>query len=144
MASSKLTDKQIKQDKTDSIMNTIAERCSYYRANPQRFCEEFLNIKLKVFQKILIWAMMKYDAFYFIAARGLGKTYLVALFSVIRCILYPGTKIVAASYTFKQGKEIILKITDDFMQKSPLLRNEISRVSTGQNDCFVYFKNGSS
>lgn len=143
MASSKLTDKQIKQDKTDSIMNTIAERCSYYRANPQRFCEEFLNIKLKVFQKILIWAMMKYDAFYFIAARGLGKTYLVALFSVIRCILYPGTKIVAASYTFKQGKEIILKITDDFMQKSPLLRNEISRVSTGQNDCFVYFKNGS-
>lgn len=29
------------------------------------------------------------------------------------------------------------------MQKSPLLRNEILKVSTGQNDCFVYFKNGS-
>ena len=124
-------------------MNIVAERCSYYRANPQRFVEEFLGIKLKLFQKILIWAMMVYDAFYFVAARGIGKTYLVALFSVVRCILYPGTKIVCCSYTFKQGKEIILKITDDFMQKSALLRNEVSKTSTGQNDCFVYFKNGS-
>lgn len=138
-----LSDKEIQQDKTETIMNVVAERCSYYRANPQRFVEEFLGIKLKLFQKILIWAMMVYDAFYFIAARGIGKTYLVALFSVVRCILYPGTKIVCCSYTFKQGKEIILKITDDFMQKSALLRNEISKTSTGQNDCFVYFKNGS-
>lgn len=71
------------------------------------------------------------------------KTYLVALFGVCRCILYPGTKLVACSYTFKQGKEIILKVTDDFMQKSSLLRNEISKVSVGQNDCCIYFKNGS-
>jgi len=71
------------------------------------------------------------------------KTYLVALFAVCRAILYPGSKIVACSYTYKQGREIILKITDDFMQKSPLLRTEISRWSTGQNECYVYFKNGS-
>ena len=58
----KLTDQEILQDKTNQIMNTVAERCAYYRANPQRFCEEFLNIKLKLFQKILIWAMMHYDA----------------------------------------------------------------------------------
>lgn len=143
MARNNKTDAEIRQDKTERIMNIIDERCGYYRANPQRFCEEFLSIHLKLFQKILIWAMMHYDAFYFIASRGLGKTYLVALFAVCRCILYPGSKIVCCSYTFKQGKEIILKITDDFMQKSALLRNEISRVSTGQNDCFVYFKNGS-
>ena len=143
MARNKRTDREIQQDKTETIMNIVAERCSYYRANPQRFVEEFLGIKLKLFQKILIWAMMVYDAFYFVAARGIGKTYLVALFSVVRCILYPGTKIVCCSYTFKQGKEIILKITDDFMQKSALLRNEVSKTSTGQNDCFVYFKNGS-
>ena len=143
MAKNKRTDKEIQQDKTEAIMNIIAERCSYYRANPQRFVEEFLGIKLKLFQKILIWAMMMYDAFYFVAARSIGKTYLVALFSVVRSILYPGTKIVCCSYTFKQGKEIVLKITDDFMLKSALLRNEISKTSVGQNDCIVYFKNGS-
>lgn len=139
----KLTDKQIKEDQTNRIMNIIAERCSYYRANPQRFVSEFLGIKLRLFQKIIIWAMMHCDAFYFIAARSIGKTYLVALFSCVRAILYPGSKIVCCSYTFKQGKEVILKITDDFMQKSPLLRNEIEKVSTGMNDCSIYFKNGS-
>lgn len=139
-----LTDKQISESKTNSTMRTIAKRCSYYRSNPSRFVEDFIpGLSLKWFQKILLWAMMNYDAFYFIAARGLGKTYLVALFAVCRCILYPGSKIVACSYTFKQGKEVVLKITDDFMQKSPLLRNEISKTSTGQNDCAVYFKNGS-
>lgn len=66
------TDEEIRQNKTDRIMKIIAQRCSYYRANPQRFCEEFLNVYLKLFQKILIWAMMTYDAFYFIASRGLG------------------------------------------------------------------------
>lgn len=72
MASSNKTDKEIQKDKTEQIMNVVAERCGYYRANPQRFCEEFLNIKLKLFQKILIWVMMVYDAFYFVAARGIG------------------------------------------------------------------------
>lgn len=143
MSTRRKSDTQIEQDKTLRIMAIIAERASFYRANPHRFCQDYLNVNLKLFQKILIWAMMHNDVFYFIASRGLGKTYLVGLFAVCRAILYPGSKIVACSYTYKQGREIILKITDDFMQKSALLRTEISRWSTGQNDCFVYFKNGS-
>ena len=139
-----LTDKEINENKTNKIMLTIAKRCAYYRANPSRFVEDFIpNLRLRWFQKILLWAMANHDAFYFVAARSLGKTYLVALFAVYRCILYPGTKIVTTSYTFKQGKEVVLKITDDFMHKSPLIRNEVSKTSVSQNDCAVYFKNGS-
>lgn len=132
-----------KVSKSQKTMDVIAWRAGYYRENPQRFVKDFLNIRLRLFQKILIYAMMKYDYFFFVASRGLGKTYLVALFACIRCILYPGTKIVAMAPTFKQGKEIILKITDDFMHSSKLLRNEILRTSTGLNDCGVWFKNGS-
>lgn len=140
----KLSDAEIKQDKTNSIMTTIAKRCAYYRANPHRFAEDFIpGLKLKPFQKILLWAMFNNDNFYYVASRGQGKTYLVALFCLIRCILFPRTKIKVASYTFKQSKEVVLKITDDFMQKSPLIRNEILKVSTGQNDCYIYFKNHS-
>ena len=139
----KMTDKEIKQSKADRMMYAVIRRASYYRANPHRFVEELLGIHLKLFQKILIYAMMTYDYFYFIAARGLGKTYLVALYACVRCILYPGTKIVAFSATFKQGKEIILKITDDFMMHSSFLCNEIKKTSTGLNDCGVWFKNGS-
>lgn len=139
----KLTDSQIIKNRTNTIMNLIAFRCSFYRANPHRFVKDFLGIELKLFQKILIYAMNFSDAFYFVAARSIGKTFLVALYAVIRCILYPGTKIVACSFTFKQGKEILSKITDDFMHKSSLLRNEISNVSTLRDNCGIIFKNGS-
>lgn len=139
----KLTEKEIQQGKADRMMATVIKRASYYRANPQRFVADLLNIHLKTFQKILIYAMMKYDYFYFIAARGLGKTYLVSLFAVVRCILYPNTKIITFSATFKQGKEVVLKITDDFMVHSFFLCNEVKRTSTGLNDCGVWFKNGS-
>lgn len=147
MGTKRLTDQQIKEDKTNRIMNTVAERASYYRENPHRFCGDYLfpdtpNF-LKTFQKILIWAMIHSDSFCFIACRGIGKTFLVALFSVIKCILYPGTKIVVSSATFKQSKELVGKITDDFMHRSAMLRSEIERTSTGQNDCGVWFKNGS-
>lgn len=139
----KLTEKEIQQGKAGRMMATVIKRASYYRANPQRFVADLLNIHLKTFQKILIYAMMKYDYFYFIAARGLGKTYLVSLFAVVRCILYPNTKIITFSATFKQGKEVVLKITDDFMVHSSFLCNEVKRTSTGLNDCGVWFKNGS-
>lgn len=139
----KKTDQQIKQDRTDKIMNIVAERAAYYRANPHRFAEEYLGVKLKLFQKILLYAMMVYDNFYFVAARGLGKTFLVALFAVCRCILFPGTRIVTCSATYKQGKEVVLKIIDIFMKNSSLLQSEIEKWSVGQNDCYVEFKNKS-
>lgn len=141
------TDSQIMQDRTDRIMNLVDERCGYYRSSPHRFVQDYLfpdnpNF-LKTFQKILLWAMMHSDSLCFVACRGLGKTFLVALFCVVKCILYPREKIVVSSPTFKQSKELIGKITDDFMHRSSLLRSEIDRVSTGQNDCGIWFKNGS-
>lgn len=139
-----LSDKEITENKTNSIMNTIAKRAGYYRANVNRFVEDYLQIHyLKLFQKILLHAMFTHNLFLFIACRGIGKTYLIALFCVCKSILYPGTKVVVSSYTFKQSKEVISKITDDFMHHSPLLCSEIKRWSTGQNDAGVWFFNGS-
>lgn len=138
-----LSNQQIQQNKTDAILNGVDAWCSYWRANPHRFAEEFLGLKLKLFQKILLYAMMVYDNFYFVAARGIGKTFLVAIFAVCRGILYPGSLMVACSCTFKQGKEIALKIVDLLMPKSPLLRNEISEYCIARDECAIYFKNGS-
>lgn len=139
-----LTDAQIEQDKTNSIMNTIAERAGYYRHNLDKFCYDYLGItNLKWFQKILLWMMNEYDNFLGIACRGLGKTYICALFAVCRCILWPGEICLVVSATYKQARNMIQKVTEDFMLKSPLLRNEILKWSTGQNECYIQFKNGS-
>lgn len=140
----KKSDRQLQEDKTTKIMNIIAWRAAYYRANPQRFAADYLNLKLKWFQKILLWCMMHFDNFYYVAARSQGKTFLVAIFCVIRCLLFPKTKIKVASATFKQAKLVVKKITDDLMHESPLLCAEIKKWSTGDNNCLIDFKCGSS
>ena len=134
---------EIKEDKYRRIMRAVAKKASYYRANPQRFVKEILNINLKLFQKILIWAMMHYNYFLFIAARGLGKTYLTAMFCVVRCVLYPGSKIVITSGSYKQAKEVLSKIQDEIMPKSAILRTMISECKIGQNEAIIRFRGGS-
>ncbi len=139
----KKTIKQVAQEKEQKTMETVARKAGYYRANPQRFVAECLGITLKLFQKILIFAMMHYNYFMFIAARGAGKTWLTALFCVVRCILYPGTKIVVVSGTLKQANGVLLKIQDELMRHSEFLRNEIEKCNIGQNEAIIMFKNGS-
>ena len=87
--------------------------------------------------------MMQYNYFMFIAARGMSKTWLTALFCVVRCILYPGSKIVVCSGTLKQANEVLLKIQDELMKHSPILCSEIDKCNIGQNNAIITFKNGS-
>ncbi len=75
----------------------------YYRANPHRFVHDFLHVDLKIFQQILVFMMNISIVFVFIATRGIGKTYLSAIFCVVRCVLYPGTKICIVSGTRGQA-----------------------------------------
>lgn len=139
----KLTEQEVVQGKAQKIMDTVAERTSYYRENPHRFCEDYLNIKLKLFQKILICMMNFNNYFMFLACRGLGKTFLTAIFCVVRCILYPGTRICVASGRRRQAIEVIEKITTILMPMSSNLRSEIKEYSTSQADAYVEFFNGS-
>ena len=143
MADKKKSVQELAQDKERKIMEIIAWKAGYYRSNPQRFVEEVLGIHLKLFQKILIWAMMHYYYFMFIAARGMSKTWLTSLFCVVRCILYPGSKIVVCAGTLKQANGVLLKIQDELMKHSTFLCSEIEKCNIGQNDATIMFKNGS-
>lgn len=134
---------EIAQEKDSKLMEIVAWRASYYRANPHRFVSEVLGIQLKLFQKILLYIMMHYNYAMYLASRGQGKTWLTALFCVVRCILYPGTKIIVSSGTLKQANEVLLKIQDDFMRQSPILRSEIEKCNIGQNDATIMFRNDS-
>lgn len=141
------SEKEIANEKSARIMDGIGAWASFYRYNPQRFVKDYLGINLKLFQKFLIYAMMHNTHFMFWAARSIGKTWLSALFCVVRCILYPQTKICVASATRSQGNEVLSKIEDDFMknygQGSENLCREISYHSVGQNKAVIEFKNGS-
>ena len=83
---------------------------AFYRANPHRFARDYLHLELHLFQKIMIVMMFICTNVCFIGSRGIGKTFLSAVFCVIRCILYPGTKICIVSGTRGQGIQVLEKI----------------------------------
>ena len=87
MNTNKKSDAQILEDKTQHLMNLIAERCAYYRANPSRFIEDFIpGLKLKFFQKILLWLLAHNTLGYVVASRGLGKTYVLGIYAVYKAV----------------------------------------------------------
>ena len=121
----------------------LMRRVAMWRRNPQIMAEEYLGIKLFLYQKILIYLMNLFPEFMYIAARGQGKSYLIAVYAVIRCILYPGTNIVIASGTKGQARLIITEKITMLYNNSAILRAEIKDLSTSFNDPKVEFRNGS-
>ncbi len=134
-----------KYTKSEKLMNGVAKWCSFYKCNPQRFCKDYLNIVLKPFQAILLYMMFHYTYIMYIAARSQGKTWLVAVFCICKCILQPGLKIVVASGSMSQGMKIVTEKIPEIMMNSPNLKREIAKISTSMNtdDPNVMFKNGS-
>ncbi|WP_431785797.1 terminase large subunit domain-containing protein [Paenibacillus lactis] len=128
--------------KSDRLMEGIGIWASFYRANPHRFVKEYLSINLKLFQMILIVMMNFSHYFMYLASRGQGKTWITAIYCVVRSILWPETKIIIASGTKGQAREVIEKI-DDLRKSSNNLAREISDLSTSANDPKVEFHNGS-
>ena len=119
---------------------------SYYRENIDVFVEEYLQFTfLKWFQLSLLAMMNQSRVFLWIASRGMGKSFLIAIFAVVRCILYPGTKVVITSGQRSQSINVLEKIQTELMRDSPNLRNEIDMKETrfsGQ-DAKIMFKNTS-
>ena len=72
------------------VIEGAAEWGAFFRKNPECFAEQYLHLRLRMFQKILLVMMFWSTTFVFIAARGLGKSFLSAVYCVTRCILYPG------------------------------------------------------
>lgn len=126
-------------------LDGVAAWASYYRSNPHRFAKDFLHIELHIFQKILLMMMNHSNLFVFIACRGIGKSFISAVYCCIRCILYPGTKVCIASGTVGQSLNVLEKIMTELKPNSPELAYEIDDRETrltGTNPK-ISFKNGS-
>lgn len=129
----------------ERALNGAAYWGAYYRYNPDKFANDYLHLKLKKFQKILLVMMFWSTTFVLIACRGLGKTFISAVYCVIRCVLYPGTKICIASGTRGQAINVLEKIILELKPLSPELRTEINEKESKINgtDAKIVFFNTS-
>lgn len=133
------------QSRRERVIEGMAVWGSYYRENIDEFVVKYLTLDfLKWFQLALLVMMNKSRTFLWIAARGMGKSFLIGIFCVVRCILYPGTQVVITSGTRGQSLNVFERI-QSLLPASPNLRNEIDFEKTkftGQ-DAKIVFKNSS-
>ena len=129
----------------ETIWNNAVRDAAFYRRNPHLFARDYLHLDLRLFQRILLILMNYYFIFMFVAARGIGKTFLTAIFCVIRCILWPGTKIIIASGTKGQAVQVLEKVQLELEPRSPELKMEIDQKKSKVNntEAIIVFKNGS-
>lgn len=132
-------------ERQKQLLNGVELWASYYRSNINRFVYDFLHVDLHLFQAVLLVMMNIATTFVLIACRGIGKSFIAAIFCVVRCILYPGTKIVIASGTRGQAVNVLEKIMTELVPNSPELQYEIDMQNTTVNISSpkIMFKNGS-
>ena len=118
---------------------------TYYRRNIHRFAIDYLGLRLHPFQIIILYLMGISNFICIIASRAASKSFLIAIYSCCRAILYPGSPIVLTSGTRGQSKLIVSKkIQEELMGSSPNLRREILKIVSSQVEVEVFFRNGST
>lgn len=130
-------------DRYEKTLNGAALWAAFFREHPEEFAEQYLHIKLRLFQKILLVMMFWSTVFVLIACRGIGKSYLSAIYCVTRAVLYPGTKICIASGRRSQAINVLEKITQELIPNSPELRAEISDIKINGTNAYITFYNTS-
>lgn len=88
-------------------------------------CKLLFNIELHPMQCVILQEFWNRPFPMYIASRGWGKSFLLALYAVLRCTFNPGTKIVIVGAAFRQSK-IIFEYMETMWRNSPILRSIFS------------------
>ena len=68
---------------------------------PHRFIADWMEFEgLTWYQDMILYIMFKVSVFFWIACRGISKSYMIAWFLVSYCILFPRSRFVIASGKF--------------------------------------------
>ena len=88
-------------------------------------CKLLFGIELHPMQVAILQEFWYRSFPMYIASRGWGKSFLLALYSTLKMTFYPGTKIVVVGAAFRQSK-IIFEYMETIWRTSPILRSIFS------------------
>lgn len=95
-----------------------------YRRNINIYASRHLMIKLHPFQHLMLYLMGVSQVFFAICSRGLSKSFIVALYSMCKCLLYPYSEVHLTATTIGQAKKMVKnKMEEELCGKlSPILK----------------------
>lgn len=83
-------------------------------------------LRLQSFQQVM-FDILWYKKFPMIlATRGAGKTFILALYALLKALLVPGSKIVIVGAGFRQAK-LVFKFIEELYEASPLIKEAIGK-----------------
>lgn len=85
-------------------------------------CQHFLGVELLPFQAAILYELWVRPFPMLIGTRGLGKTFLLSVYCVLRAFLCQNVKIVVVGAAFRQSK-LIFEYIADIWKRAELLRN---------------------
>lgn len=119
------------------ITNNISEAC-LGKFVELVFRNQFGDpLRLLPFQRVMLHMMWHKKFPMVLACRGAGKTFMIAVYCLLKCLLIPGTRIVIVSGGFRQAK-FTFQYMDTLLKNSPILAETIRKYHPG-NDFGVKF-----
>lgn len=82
-------------------------------------------LKLESFQQVMLQMLWSKKFPLILATRGAGKTFILALYALLKALLVPGSKIVIVGAGFRQAK-LVFKYIEQLYEASPLVKEAIS------------------
>lgn len=123
------------------------ELCSYFRFYPDRFLDFVAGDKPRIglyfYQRVYLRIMMRYRKVFLTATRGTSKSFLQNLAFVLKCIMYPNTKLFTCAHGKEQAAKITADCLNDIFEFWPLLRDEIKTFVENKDYTKLIFYNGS-
>ena len=119
-------------DKNQKLYKAVYRWTQYFRRYPAQLAKLF-GLKLFPFQEYILTMWFRNNYGMFIAARGLGKTYLISVFVLLKMILYPNIKVVVAGGVKSQAIKIITEKIPQILSQAPMFENEIEEIKNNLN-----------
>ena len=95
--------------------------------------KKILNVDLLPEQVVIMQELWSKSFPMYIASRGFGKSFLLAVYGTLRNLLVPGSKIVIVGAAFRQSK-VIFEYMDVIWKNAPILRSLCSDASGPRRD----------
>lgn len=93
--------------------------------NPEMFpftCKHLFNIDIFPFQNVILKELWYKKYPMLIGSRGMSKSFLLALYAMLKAVLCPGSKIIIVGAAFRQSK-VIFDYCETIWERAPVLRS---------------------
>lgn len=117
------------EDQWDYILPRTAELC-LAKYVELLFRKNDHPIRLLPFQSVMLHMLWHKKFPMVLACRGAGKTWMIAVYCLLKALLVPGTKIVVVSGGFRQAK-FVFQYIDQLIKDSPIIQETIRKFHPG-------------